>query len=133
MLLKEATSEAPMSGSTLGGPSGQSLIELGVPTGPLRAPRSNALGFVFQSFVDDLAYAAGADALEFRIALLGEPRVLINSSGKPDPQRDFDTERMRNVLRRVGEISRWSERRALPAVLPKASPPTSVILAISPR
>ncbi len=94
---------------------GQSLMELGVPTGPLRAPRSNALGFVFQSFVDELAYAAGADPLEFRIALLGEPRVLINSSGKPDRLRDFDTGRMHTVLRRVGEISRWSERHALPA------------------
>jgi isoquinoline 1-oxidoreductase beta subunit len=41
--------------------------------------------------------------------------VLVNSTGKPDPLRDFDTARMRNVLRRVGEISRWSERRTLPA------------------
>jgi isoquinoline 1-oxidoreductase subunit beta len=94
---------------------GQSTMALGVPTGPLRAPRSNALGFVFQSFLDELAHAAGADPLEFRIALLGEPKVLVNSSGKPDPLRDFDTARMRNVLRRVGEISRWSERKALPA------------------
>ncbi len=94
---------------------GQSVMELGVPTGPLRAPRSNALGFVFQSFLDELAHAAGADPLEFRVALLGEPKVLVNSSGKPDPLRDFDTARMRNVLRRVGEISRWSERHALPA------------------
>lgn len=94
---------------------GQSMMQLGVPTGPLRAPRSNALGFVFQSFLDELAHAAGADPLEFRIALLGEPKVLVNSTGKPDPLRDFDTARMRNVLRRVGEISRWSERHTLPA------------------
>jgi isoquinoline 1-oxidoreductase beta subunit len=94
---------------------GQSLMELGVPTGPLRAPRSNALAFVFQSFLDELADAAGADPLEFRLALLGEPKVLINSSGKADPLRDFDTSRMRSVLRRAGEISGWSQRRALPA------------------
>jgi isoquinoline 1-oxidoreductase subunit beta len=93
----------------------QSVMELGVPTGPLRAPRSNALAFVFQSFVDELAHAAGADPLDFRIVLLGAPKVLTNSSGKPDPLRDFDTGRMRNVLRRVGEISRWSERHTLPA------------------
>jgi isoquinoline 1-oxidoreductase subunit beta len=94
---------------------GQSIMELGVPTGPLRAPRSNALGFVFQSFVDELAYQAGIDPLDFRLALLGEPKVIINSSAKPDPLRDFDTGRMRSVLRRVAEISGWVERASLPA------------------
>jgi len=94
---------------------GQSVMELGVPTGPLRAPRSNALAFVFQSFIDELAHQAGADPLDFRLALLGEPRVLVNSSGKADPLRDFDSGRMQGVLRRVAEISRWSQRHTLPA------------------
>ena len=92
---------------------GQSLMELGVPTGPLRAPRSNALGFAFQSFIDELAHKAGADPVAFRLALLGEPRVLVNSSGKPDALRDFNTGRMRDVLRRVAEMSDWSQRRNL--------------------
>jgi isoquinoline 1-oxidoreductase beta subunit len=93
---------------------GQSVMELGVPTGPLRAPRSNALGFVFQSFIDELAHQAGEDPMDFRLALLGEPRVLVNSTGKPDVLRDFNTGRMRDVLRRVAEISRWSQHHTLP-------------------
>ncbi len=93
---------------------GQSMMETGVPTGPLRAPRSNALGFVFQSFIDELAHQAGRDPLAFRLSLLGEPRVLVNSSGRPNALRDFNTSRMRDVLLRVAEVSDWSHRDALP-------------------
>jgi isoquinoline 1-oxidoreductase beta subunit len=93
---------------------GQSMMETGVPTGPLRAPRSNALGFVFQSFIDELAHRVGRDPLAFRLSLLGEPRALVNSSGKPNALRDFNTGRMRDVLLRVAEVSDWSHRDALP-------------------
>ena len=94
---------------------GQSMMELGVPTGPLRAPRSNALGFVFQSFIDELAHQSGQDPVAFRLALLGERRVLVNSTGTPDALRDFDTGRMHDVLVRVAELSGWSGRHKLPA------------------
>ena len=91
---------------------GQSLIELGVPTGPLRAPRSNAMGFVFQSFIDELAHAGGRDPVELRLELLGEPRALPTGGG--NPMRDFNTGRMRDVLLRVAEMSGWSTRDRLP-------------------
>ena len=94
---------------------GQSVMELGVPTGPMRAPRSNALGFVFQSFIDELAHQAGKDPLAFRLALLGERRVLVNATGTPNPLRDFDTGRMHDVLAHVAEVSGWSDRASLPA------------------
>jgi len=94
---------------------GQSVMQSGIPTGPLRAPRSNGLGFAFQSFIDELAHLGGQDPVAFRIALLGEPRVLVNSTGKANALRDFDTGRMRDVLAKVAEISDWSNRHNLPA------------------
>jgi isoquinoline 1-oxidoreductase subunit beta len=93
---------------------GQSVMESNIPTGPMRAPRSNGLGFAFQSFLDELAHHAGKDPIDFRLALLGNPRVLVNSTGKPDALRDFDTGRMRDVLHKVAEISSWSDRGSLP-------------------
>jgi isoquinoline 1-oxidoreductase beta subunit len=93
---------------------GQSVIESGIPTGPMRAPRSNALGFAFQSFIDELAHKAEKDPVAFRLALLGEPRILTNSTGRPDALRDFNTGRMAAVLRKVAEISAWSDRASLP-------------------
>jgi isoquinoline 1-oxidoreductase beta subunit len=79
---------------------GMTLMPLGVPTGPLRAPGSNALAFVFQSFIDEIAHAAGQDPLQYRIGLLGERRVV----------GAFDSGRMIDVLALAGEKSGWGKR-----------------------
>ncbi len=92
-----------------------SFIASSVPTGPLRAPESNGLAFVFQSFIDELAHAAGRDPLQFRLDMLGEPRVLDSTDDRYGHQPDFDTGRMRGVLELVREKSGWNSRPKLPA------------------
>jgi isoquinoline 1-oxidoreductase subunit beta len=84
---------------------GVSLIPLGVPTGPLRAPGDNALAFVFQSFIDELAQAAGKDPLQFQIDLLGKDELL------PGKGAGFNTARVRGVLEKVREVSGWGQRK----------------------
>ena len=79
-----------------------SLIPTGVPTGPLRAPGSNALAFVMQSFIDELAHAAGADPVAFRMELMSQETLPIQTS-------NFNAARMKAVLSLVAEKSDWAK------------------------
>ncbi|MGA0606482.1 molybdopterin cofactor-binding domain-containing protein [Phenylobacterium sp. VNQ135] len=85
-----------------------SVMPLGVPTGPLRAPGSNALAFVMQSFIDELAHAANADPLAFQIKLLGDKPVVGEAPAA------YAAGRMVGVLKAVGEMSGWANRTKLP-------------------
>lgn len=84
----------------------QSLIATTVPTGPLRAPGSNALAFVMQSFIDELAHAAGHDPVEFRLELLGDDRQVPPTGNRGQA---YDTTRMKGVLRRVATMADWGK------------------------
>jgi isoquinoline 1-oxidoreductase beta subunit len=94
---------------------GFTVLPLGHPTGPMRAPGSNALAYVFESFIDELAEAAGKDPLDFRLEVYGDPQIF-----EPPPpafgmsQPPFDTGRVRAVLNRVAEVSDWAGRDSLP-------------------
>ena len=76
-----------------------SKMPLGIPTGALRAPTSNAISFVVQSFIDELAAEAGKDPLQFRLDLL--------DSVPAGTRTSFDPKRMKAVLELVRDKSGW--------------------------
>jgi isoquinoline 1-oxidoreductase beta subunit len=83
-----------------------SVIASGVPVGSMRAPGNNGLTFIYQSFMDELAHAAGRDPVEFQMELYGRPRVKSSTPGDPE----VDAERTMAVLKVVAEKSGWKPR-----------------------
>jgi isoquinoline 1-oxidoreductase subunit beta len=82
---------------------GQTLMTTNVPTGWLRAPTSNAMGFVFQGFLDEVAAAGGRDLPTLMRELLGAPRALPDMDGMPG----FNTGRARGVIDKVCAMAGW--------------------------
>jgi isoquinoline 1-oxidoreductase subunit beta len=86
-----------------------SVMPIGVPTGALRAPGSNGIAFALQSFIDELAQAAGRDPVQFRLALLAneQPETAAPAPGQSAP---FNAARMRGVLELVADKAEWGKR-----------------------
>ena len=85
-----------------------SVMKLGVPTGALRAPGSNGIAFAIQSFIDELARAAGKDPIDFRLALLNmAPLPFSAGTQASPPAAQFNAQRMRGVLEAVRDQSGW--------------------------
>ena len=92
-----------------------SRIPFNVPVGPLRAPGDNAHAWVFQSFLDELAHAAGRDPIDFQLDLLRNP---LPGEGEGKNGNSFGpgfiAARMTAVLERARDLSDWKSRGRLP-------------------
>jgi isoquinoline 1-oxidoreductase beta subunit len=77
-----------------------------IPTGALRAPGTNGVSFVMQSFVDEIAIAAGKDPLQYRLDLLNTP--------VGEAPGGFNAARAKGVLEAVRDMSGWNNRGSLP-------------------
>jgi isoquinoline 1-oxidoreductase beta subunit len=86
----------------------QTALECSIPMGPWRAPGSNVFAWVFHSFIDELAHAAGRDPLEFRLELLGDKDVIPGTGERGVP---YNVSRMKNVLREVAAKSGWGKKK----------------------
>ncbi|HEY3626461.1 MAG TPA: molybdopterin cofactor-binding domain-containing protein [Terracidiphilus sp.] len=89
---------------------GMTAMPLWLRCGAMRAPGVNAYGFVLQSFLDELAVAAGRDPLDLQLEIL-------KATPAPDTKLDFNNpdvlnpERMAGVLELVAEKSGWRDRK----------------------
>ena len=79
-------------------------LETNVTTGAWRAPRSNFIAGAEQAFLDEVAEAAGKDAIEFRLELFD--RAIKDPVGDPK-NNDYDPERYAGVLKLIREKSGW--------------------------
>ncbi len=81
-------------------------VKTNIGSGAWRAPGHNATAFIDQSFVDELAHAAGKDPVQFRLDILGD-------EDKDMPYRDhggpqYNTGRLKRVIKLAADKAGWS-------------------------
>ncbi len=78
-----------------------------VPRAWWRSVEASIIGFVMESFVDELAHAAGKDPYDFRIEKLGADR-LVKNPNEPDA-RPLNIARLRQVLEIAAKNGDWGK------------------------
>jgi isoquinoline 1-oxidoreductase subunit beta len=79
------------------------LAETAVPLGWMRSVYALQAGFASESFIDELAAAAGKDPLEYRLHMLGKDQDIQYFT------TTWHTARMRGVLQLAGEKAGWGK------------------------
>ncbi len=85
----------------------QSMIVTHIPMGPWRAPGSCVFSWVIQSFIDELASAAGRDPLEVRLSLLKDRGMVTTPGERPN---GYDAARMYAVVKMAAEKAGWGRK-----------------------
>ncbi|HEV7351478.1 xanthine dehydrogenase family protein molybdopterin-binding subunit [Telluribacter sp.] len=78
-----------------------------ITTGPWRAPITNFLAFAEQSFLDEVAQAAGKDPVQFRIDLLEKAKK------SPAGEVKYDIDRMIAVTKLAAEKADWGKKKGV--------------------
>jgi isoquinoline 1-oxidoreductase beta subunit len=76
-----------------------------ITTGAWRAPITNFLAFAEQTFLDEVAEAAGKDPVQFRLELLDKARK------SPTGKISYDIERFDTVIRQVAADAGWGTKK----------------------
>jgi isoquinoline 1-oxidoreductase beta subunit len=82
----------------------QTMFQNAIPTGPMRAPSSNAFAFSFQGFMHELAMASGKGHVNFLLDTLGEPRL-----ANAENPGSMHTGRAANVIKEVARLSNYEQ------------------------
>jgi isoquinoline 1-oxidoreductase beta subunit len=75
-----------------------------ITTGPWRAPITNFLAFAEQSFIDEVAAAAGKDPVQFRLDLLQRAKT------NPVGATHYNANRMETVIKTAAEKAGWGKK-----------------------
>jgi isoquinoline 1-oxidoreductase beta subunit len=78
-----------------------------ITTAPWRAPITNFLAFAEQSFIDEVAQAAGKDPVQFRLELLDKAKK------SPVGKIGYDADRMKKVTQMVAEKAKWGKKKGV--------------------
>jgi isoquinoline 1-oxidoreductase subunit beta len=87
----------------------QTKMSTAVPMGALRAPTSNAVAFVFQSFLDEVAHASGRDLPTLMLDIVEGAEPEPSTMGFTGRSAGFDPRRLRAVTRKVMEMANWGQ------------------------
>jgi len=78
-----------------------------ITTGPWRAPITNFLAYAEQSFLDEVAEAAGKDPIQFRLELFEKAKK------SPVGEVKYDIDRMIAVTKLAAEKSNWGKKKGV--------------------